>query len=113
MDLAFEESGEEFPEHANGFIDVPELGKRFCREGAGRKEATVDFKALRAAVGDELFAEITREKIEIKYELNEATLAAAVLANPDLLEQVRETVVPGDWKSPRLMVRDIPVNEKE
>jgi hypothetical protein len=113
MDLAAADSGEEFPEHTNMVLDVPETGKRFCREGAGRKEATVDFDALRAAVGPEVFAQITAQKVEITYKLDESALASAVLDNPDLLEQVRSAVLPGDWKSSRLMVRDIPVNEKE
>lgn len=111
MDLAAAEEGEEFPEQTNMVLDVPELGKRFCREGAGRKPASIDLDALRAAVGEELFAEITTEKVVVTREINEDALSVAVLANPELLEQVRDAVLPGDWKPARLMVRDIPAQE--
>lgn len=113
MDLAAAEQGEEFPEHTNMVMDVPELGKRFCREGAGRKDAEFDMDKLRAAVGDEVFFAITAEKVEVTRVVDDQALSVAILANPDLMEQMREAVKPGDWKSARLMVRDIPANEKE
>lgn len=108
MDLQAEEQGEEFPEHTSMSLDVPELGKRFVREGCGRKDATIDIEALRAALSPEVFASITAEKVVVTRVIDEAALTAAVLENPALLENVRDAVVPGDWKSPRLMVRDIP-----
>lgn len=113
MDIAAEEQGEEFPEQTNMFMDVPELGKRFVREGAGRKEADFDFDALRAIVGDELFAQITTQEVKVTYKVNHAALSQAMLDKPALMEEIRDAVVPGDWKSPRLMVRDIPATEKE
>ena len=45
--------------------------------------------------------------------LDENKLIAAVGDNPALLEQVRSAVKAGDWKTPRLMIRDIPANEQE
>ena len=111
MDLSMAEQGEEFPEQTNAVLDVPELGKRFSREGAGRKAATFDLEALRAAVGDEVFEKITAEKVVVTREVDEAALTAAVLADPSLLETVRDAVVPGDWKTTRLIVRDIPASD--
>jgi hypothetical protein len=113
MDLAAAEEGEEFPEHTNMVMDVPEIGKRFCREGAGRKDAEFDMDKLRAAVGDEVFFAITAEKVEVTRVVDDQALSVAILANPQLMEQMRDAVKPGDWKSARLMVRDIPANEKE
>jgi hypothetical protein len=113
MNLAFAEDGEEFPEHTNGVIDVPELGKRFCREGAGRKDANIDLAALAELVGEEVFAKITAEKVTVTRVIDEDALAAAVNETPELLEQVRAAVKPGDWKTPRLWVRDIPASEIE
>lgn len=109
MDIAF--GDDEFPEAVNGYIDVPELGKRFCREGAGRKEATFDMDALRELLGDELFDQVTIKKVE--YKVDETALAKLGISKPGLLEQLRDVVKPGDWKSPRLMIRDIPADEKE
>ena len=109
MDLSLAEQGEEFPEQTNAVLDVPEMGKRFTREGCGRKPAEFDLDALRAAVGDEMFAQITAQKVEVV--VDHDALTAAVLADPSLLETVRNAVVPGEWKSPRLMVRDIPASD--
>lgn len=111
MNIAFAEAGESDPEHVNGYLDVPELGKRFCREGAGRKDSEFDMDKLRAVVGDEVFEQITVAKVT--YEVNDTALSAAILANPDLMEGLRDAVKVGDWKSPRLMIRDIPADEKE
>lgn len=111
MNIAFAEAGEEDPEHVNGYLDVPELGKRFCREGAGRKDSEFDMDKLRAVVGDEVFEQITVAKVT--YEVNDTALSAAILANPDLMEGLRDAVKVGGWKSPRLMIRDIPADEKE
>ena len=105
MDLVAEEAGEEFPEHTTVEIEVPELGKRLVREGAGRKEATLDEEALRAIVGEEVWQEITSE--HVVRAVDEEKLAKAAVKNKALLEQVREATVAGGWKSPRLMVRDI------
>lgn len=113
MNLAFAEQGEEFPEHTNGQIDVPELGKRFCREGAGRKDASIDMDKLAAIVGEDVFNQITAEKVTVERVVDEDALAAAINANPALMEQVRAAVKPGDWKTPRFWVRDIPASEIE
>lgn len=113
MTLSAEESGEEFPEHTNMVLDVPELGKRFCREGAGRKPAGIDEAKLAELLGAEGWEAVTTEQTMVVRTIDEAKLAAMVVENPALLEQVRAAVVPGDWKTPRLMIRDIPANEKE
>ena len=112
MDLAAVEQGEEFPEHTNMSIDIEGLGKRFVREGCGRKEATVDLDTLAELVGPEVFASITRDKVVVTREIDETALTLAVLDNPELLEQFRAAVVPGDWKTSRLMVRDIPAEQE-
>lgn len=116
MDAAAEEQGEEFPSQTAMVLDVPELGKRFCREGTGRKPASLDEAKLAELVGDDVWSEITTEQVipaTVVRVIDEAKLAAAVANDPALLEQVREAVVPGDWKTPRLMIRDIPATEKE
>lgn len=116
MDAAAEEAGEEFPSQTAMVLDVPELGKRFCREGVGRKPATLDEEKLAELVGQEVWEQITTEQVipaTVVRVIDEAKLAAAVNENNALLEQVREAVIPGDWKTPRLMIRDIPATEKE
>jgi hypothetical protein len=111
LDVQFAEQGEDFPEHTNGYIDVPELGKRLSREGAGRKDSGLDEEKLLELIGDEAFASISVEVTTRK--VDESLLIAAVAANPELLEQVRASIEVGDWKTPRFTIRDIPANEKE
>lgn len=111
MDLCAAEMGEEFPENTNMVFDVPETNKRFCREGAGRKDAEFDMDRLLELLGPEMFAQVTIPKVT--YEVNDSALSAAILSDPELMERLRDVIVPGEWKSPRLMVRDIPANEKE
>lgn len=111
LDVQFADQGEDFPEHTNGFIDSPELGKRLSREGAGRKDSALDEDKLRELIGDEAFAAISVEVVTRK--VDDALLIAAVADNPELLEQVRAAVEVGDWKTPRFTIRDIPANEKE
>jgi hypothetical protein len=109
MDLVAEEAGEEFPEHTNVEIEVVELGKKLVREGAGRKDASLDEELLRDIVGEDVWSEITSE--HVVRVVDEEKLAKAALKHGDLLEQVREATRAGGWKSPRLMVRDITPNE--
>lgn len=116
MDAAAAEAGEEFPAQTAMTLDVPETGKRFCREGVGRKPATLDEEKLAELIGEKAWEAITTEQVipaTVVRVIDESKLAAAVNDNPALLEQVREAVIPGDWKTPRLMIRDIPATEKE
>lgn len=116
MDVAAAEMGEEFPEQTAMTLDVPQTGKRFCREGVGRKPASLDEEKLAELIGAEAWEAITTEQVipaTVVRVIDETKLAAAVADNPALLEQVREAVIPGDWKTPRLMIRDIPATEKE
>lgn len=109
MDEVAAEAGEDFPEHSNVWIDVPDLGKRLSREGAGRKPAELNEDALREIVGEAVWQEITSE--HVVRVVDEEKLAKAALKHRDLLEQVRKATVAGGWKSPRLMIRDIPQTE--
>lgn len=116
MNAAAAEAGEEFPAQTAMVLDVPETGKRFCREGVGRKPASLDEEKLAELVGEQVWEQITTEQVipaTVVRVIDEAKLAAAVSENNALLEQVREAVIPGDWKTPRLMIRDIPANEKK
>lgn len=105
MDKVAEEAGEEFPEHAVVEIEVPELGKRLVREGGGRKEADLDEDRLRELVGEDVWEAITSE--HVVRAVDQDKLSAAALKDKGLLEKVRQATVPGGWRTPRLMVRDI------
>lgn len=112
MNKVAEEAGEDFPEHTNVEIEVPELGKRLVREGAGRREADLDEDKLRDLVGEDVWEAITSE--HVVRVVDTAKLAELTLGNAEMMEKVRQATIPGGWKSPRLMVRDIvPADEKE
>lgn len=116
LDIQFAETGEEFPEQTNGWIDVPELGKRFCREGAGRKDPELDEDKLRALVGEEVWEQITVEEVipaQTVRKLDLDLLMGKAKTRTSLLEDLRASLKVGDWKNPRLMVRDIPADEEE
>lgn len=111
MDEQAAAEGAEFPEHTNRVLDVPELGKRFSREGISRGKASLDEEALIEAIGQDRWEEITSERVipaQTVRVIDEDKLAEAVNTDPALLEQVRSAVVPGAWRAGRLMIKDIP-----
>lgn len=107
MTEQFAADGEDFPEHVNGSIDVPEHSHRFAREGAGRKDPSLDEKVLRSLVGDVVWAQISDREVEITETVNIGKLMARAAHEPALLESVRRALKVGEWKSSRLNVRPL------
>lgn len=98
--------GVEDPEHATGSVEVPELGKRFAKNGGGRKDPILDEEKLKTLLGaqwaDACEVEfVPRQVIEEHTELRFSIEKVMKLAENDLtvLEKVRESLTPGDWKS--------------
>lgn len=115
MNAALAAEGVDFPEHTAADLDVPELGKRFSRQGGGRKDASFDEEALRAILGEEAWAAVTTEEVipaQTVQVVDNAKLSAYLNAHPAMIEQVRDAVVPGDWKPVRLVIKDIPEEKK-
>lgn len=109
MDIAAAEAGEPEPSQTPMVLDVPSLGRRFSRENCGRGRASLDFEALEESLGPEVWAAVTVERtVRV---LDEDALVEAVADDPSVLERVRAAVRPGEWKTPRLLVRDIPADE--
>lgn len=107
----FAKQGEEYPEHVSGSIEVPELGKRFAREGTGRKDPQLDEDKLRKLLGDELWNQVTIEEVipeQRVRKLDIDLLMQKARRAPSILEHLRSALKVGDWKSPRFVVRDIP-----
>lgn len=105
-----EELGVEYPEFQNGSIEVPKLGKRFCKEGNGRKAPSIDEEALKKALGDKVWNQVQDEVFvpaKVERSLSIEKLMKAVEEDPSLLETVRESLVVGEWKTPRFQVRDL------
>lgn len=95
---------------------MPELGKVFKREGCGYKPAQIDQKALKALLGDDADKVFVEEVIPAKTvtKLDEEALGKLIMDKPEVLEKVRQALIPGELKSPRFVIRDYePGTEEE
>ena len=90
------------PEHANGRVEVPELGKAFAREGCGPRDAELDQDALRSALGD-----LWLESCDMVAVFSPEKLMKLVERDPSILEKIRGCFTPGGRKSPRFVIRNI------
>jgi hypothetical protein len=104
LDTEFAAQGEEDPSSINGSIDVPSMGKRFAREGAGYNDPTVDEAALAAALGDRI-GEVYEEKVVRTLSMDK--LMDLVEKDPSVMEAVRDSLIPGTPKTARLVIRDL------
>ena len=109
LDAEFADQGEEDPSSINGSIDVPSLGKRFSREGAGYADPTVNEALLKAALGDQWEQVYVRTVVPetVVYSLSMEKLMDLVDGDPAIMEKVRDALTPGAPKTARLFVRDL------
>ncbi|QGJ94924.1 hypothetical protein SEA_REDWATTLEHOG_64 [Gordonia phage RedWattleHog] len=107
--------GVEDPEAHGGSLYVPELGKVFKKEGAGFKPAQLDQKALRSLLGDDADKVFVQETIPAKTVtvLDEEALGKLIMDKPEVLETVRQALLPGELKSARFVIRDYTPGEEE
>lgn len=101
--------GEEHPEHVNTDIDLPNVGFRFAREGAGRKDPEINILLLQSILGEDLFNQVTTKKVTVTHsvDLDRLMGLAADPASPITLEHIRKSLSVGDWKSPSLTARPL------
>lgn len=95
------------PEHAPGEAPVPELKKRFTREG-GRGKATLDFTRLAEMLGPERSERVFRTEVipeHTETRLDEDALLALVAEEPALLMTIKDCVVPGGYRTARFHIR--------
>lgn len=91
-------AGADDPEYTNGEIVVEELGHRFTREGAGPGTPSFNLKKLKEAIGDEAYARVIKEETKVVETLDEEALSDLLAGQPELVEKVRKTLVPGTAK---------------
>jgi len=106
--------GEDFPEYVNGSIDVPELGHRFSREGAGRKDPELNEDALRGFLGEELWGKVTIETVipaQIVTKVDFEALMREARKDKTILEHLRKSLKVGEWKPGRFNVRALQKKE--
>ncbi|ACH62149.1 hypothetical protein MYRNA_180 [Mycobacterium phage Myrna] len=107
MTAEFAEEGEEYPEQINASIDAPEYGKRFARQGCGRKDPELDEKKLAKLLGEKLWKQVSTEEVVVKRNVDIEALMAAAQKDPEILEKLRASLKVGEWKSPSFAVHNI------
>jgi hypothetical protein len=98
------------PDNHNGYIEVPEVGKKFCREGTGRTTPFLRVWSLEEILGKEDYNKVMdKVKVPAHTDLvfNEEKLMALCQERPELLEKVRRAIDIGVVKNPRFVIRDI------
>lgn len=91
------------PEHMNGRVEVPEMGKAFVREACGPRDPRLDEDKLRQLLGEDAWQEVC----ELKYEFSPERLMKLAERDPSVLEKVKDCFVDAGWKPGRFIVRDI------
>jgi len=97
------------PDSHGGQILVPELGKKFAKEGAGYKPPSLDVNALRLMLGPEDAAKVFEEEVipaQTVQVLSEEKLMQLAAEKPDVMETIRAALIPGAVKTPRFTVPD-------
>jgi hypothetical protein len=108
------QAGDENPDRTNGFIPVPALGKKFCREGAGRLAPMLDEEKFKKALGDRweqaYQVDVVPEQVvpeHVSYTLDSERILSLAERDPGILEILRECLVPGEYRTPRFTIRDL------
>jgi hypothetical protein len=107
-------TGDPEPDYATGSIPVPSLGKKFVREGGNRAKPTLDETMFRQALGDNweraYDVEIIPEQVipeRIEYTLDPQKVMALAEKNPEVLEALRKSLIPGARRTPSFTVRNM------
>lgn len=84
---------------------------QFSREGGKRKTPTLDWEKLKATMGEARFRDALCEATEVpahtQYTPTEDKLMSALNAQEITLEDVRDAIIPGDWQTPRFVIRKV------
>ena len=114
MDAVLAADGAKDPANTNGTLEVPELGKRFSREGSGYKDPSLDEGRLQELLGDrwdEVCDDIViPEQVIPAYTDKVLSVEKALKLgrkDPSVMEVLRDCIIPGAPKTPRLWVRNM------
>lgn len=103
------EEGVEDPVNTNGSIEVPSLGKKFCKEGAGYKDPVLDMAKLKSELGSKFDKVVVKKVIpeQVVEEVSEDLLVELAQNDPEVLKAIQESVVNGKPKSAKFVVRNM------
>jgi len=107
-------NGDSDPEYAPGSIPVPTQGKKFVRESGGRAAPRLDETLFREALGpdwEQVYdVEVIPEQVipeRVEYTLDPTKVMALAEKNPRVLEALRQSLTPGERRTPRFTVRNL------
>lgn len=101
---------EPFPEYVSESIEVPDLGLRFCKEGAGRKTPLLDYQELRSQVGEEVWERCVLTvdvPAHTETHFSEDLFKAEMLKDPALMTKLQAALRPAGWSVGSYTVRKI------
>lgn len=109
MDAKLAAGGIDNPSAHNSAIPVAELHRIFKREGAGYSPPSLDEGKLRLLLGDD--ADKVFDEVEVPatsyLELDHERLIKLAQERPEVMEMIRESLVPGKERSARFVVREL------
>jgi hypothetical protein len=110
MDARLLAEGIQDPQNHNATLEVPELGYKFCREGAGYNDPSLDEDKLRALLGEEVWSQVCDEReVPAHTELvfNGDKLLDLATKDPAVMLALEDSLKPGSPKTPRLRPREM------
>lgn len=112
IDAVLTADGVEDAANTNGTLEIPELGQKFSREGAGYQDPKLDEARLKKLLGDRWDdicddIDIPEQVIPAHTEKVLSLEKALKLSrkDPAVMEILRDCIIPGAPKTPRLWVR--------
>jgi hypothetical protein len=106
--------GRSDPEFAPGSVAAPGLGKKFVREGGNRAAPTLDETMFREALGaawEEVYdVQVIPEQVipeHVEYTLDPEKIMRMAEKDPQVLEALRSSLIPGSRRTPTFRIRNI------
>lgn len=113
IDAALAAEGVEDPATTSGKLVVAELGKKFCKEGAGYKDPSLDHKKLLKLLGEDAKKVVKVEHVPATTvtTFSEEMLMKLAQEKPEVMELIRQSLIPGAPKTPRFTVRPLTADD--
>lgn len=117
--VAAADPDEPHPDQVSGFIAVPEMGKKFCKEGMGRAAPLLKIESdgsgpgLRETLGEAVWAQVTTTRTVPAVpahqvtELSDVLLMAKAMQDPEVMTKLEAALIDAGWKSGSFTVRDL------
>ena len=110
-----EEAGLDNPDHQNGSLHVPDLGYRFAKERAGRKDSDLDTDKLQELLSEKEWEEVCDVKViprqiiprHKEYTFSPEKMMKLAQKNPQTLSKLLQCLEVGGWRTPVITIRPL------